>query len=68
MCHSEPALPVGRLVSESLSMDYFYVYILSNRTKTLYVGVTNNLSRRMHKHKNKIINGFSKKYNLTKLV
>ncbi len=49
-------------------MKNYYVYFLSNEAKTLYVGITNNLERRLHEHKNKLIYGFSKKYNLTKLV
>ena len=34
----------------------------------LYIGITNNLQRRIYEHKNKLVDGFSKKYNLTKLV
>lgn len=46
----------------------YYVYIAANRSKTLYVGVTNNLVRRIDEHKNKIANGFSRQYNINKLV
>jgi len=47
----------------------YYIYILTNyKNTTLYIGVTNNLSQRIFEHKNKVIEGFTKKYNLTKLV
>ena len=47
----------------------YYVYILTNKNNNvLYTGVTNNLIRRIYEHKNKLINGFTKKYNVTKLV
>ena len=49
-------------------MKNYYVYILSNEARTLYRGVTNNLERRLCEHKNKLISGFTKKYNLTRLV
>ncbi len=50
-------------------MNQYFVYILTNKSnKVLYIGVTNNLERRMYEHKNKMIDGFTKKYNLTKLV
>lgn len=50
-------------------MKSYFVYILTNFTnKVLYVGITNNLIRRMYEHKNKLIDGFTKKYNLTKLI
>ena len=48
---------------------YYYVYILSNKTNSvLYVGVTNNLIRRVYEHKQKFVEGFTKKYNIDKLV
>ena len=47
----------------------YYVYILTNKSnKVLYIGVTNNLERRIFEHKNKLVDGFTKKYNLNKLV
>jgi putative endonuclease len=47
----------------------YYVYILaSQRNGTLYIGVTNDLRRRIFEHKNKIIKGFTAKYNIDKLV
>jgi len=50
-------------------MKHYYIYILTNKSDSvLYIGMTNNLERRMFEHKNKLIEGFSKKYNLNKLV
>jgi putative endonuclease len=47
----------------------YYVYILSNKKHgTLYIGLTNNLERRMFEHKHKLIDGFTKKYGLDKLM
>jgi putative endonuclease len=47
----------------------FYVYILTNYTnKVLYIGVTNDLVRRIYEHKNKLVKGFTEKYNVNKLV
>ncbi|MFC2133355.1 GIY-YIG nuclease family protein [Bacteroidota bacterium] len=47
----------------------YYVYILTNwNNKVMYIGITNNLERRICEHKNKMIDGFTKKYNISKLV
>ena len=50
-------------------MKNYFVYILaSKRNGTLYIGVTNNLLQRVEQHKSKLIEGFTKKYNVHKLV
>ncbi|MBS4034279.1 MAG: GIY-YIG nuclease family protein [Ignavibacterium sp.] len=47
----------------------YFIYFLTNWNNTvLYIGMTNNLERRMYEHKNKLVEGFTKKYNLDKLV
>jgi putative endonuclease len=47
----------------------YFVYILaSRRNGTLYVGVTNDLARRMSEHKGKLVPGFTRKYRVDKLV
>lgn len=47
----------------------FHVYILSNKFEgSLYIGITNDLIRRVYEHKQRIGDGFTKKYNLTELV
>ncbi|PIU68408.1 excinuclease ABC subunit C [candidate division WWE3 bacterium CG06_land_8_20_14_3_00_42_16] len=46
-----------------------FIYILTNQRNTvLYTGVTNNLIKRIWEHKNKVVNGFTQKYNVHKLV
>ena len=50
-------------------MNSYWVYILSSKKNgTLYIGVTNDLARRVYQHKAKSVDGFSKKYNVTMLV
>ena len=46
----------------------YYVYIMTNKSRTFYTGVTNNLERRVYEHKHKLIEGFTKRYNITLLV
>jgi len=50
-------------------MKTFYVYILTTKNnKMLYIGVTNNLERRVSEHKSNTIDGYTKQYNVTKLI
>ncbi|MCW5853212.1 MAG: GIY-YIG nuclease family protein [Anaerolineae bacterium] len=46
----------------------FYVYMLTNASRMLYTGMTNNLARRIYEHKHKLVEGFTSQYNLTTLV
>ena len=48
---------------------YFYIYILASRKHgTLYIGITNDLVRRIYEHKNNILPGFTKRYKVHMLV
>lgn len=49
-------------------MKSYYTYILSNQSKVLYVGMTENLSRRIYEHKEGLVDGFTKKYFVNRLV
>ncbi len=49
-------------------MKQYYVYIMTNKSRTLYTGVTNDLGRRVYEHKQKLVPGFTSKYNITRLV
>ena len=46
----------------------YYVYILANRTRKLYIGITRNLIRRLFEHRNGIRTGFAHRYNINRLV
>lgn len=59
------------ILFETLNMqsnNRYYVYIMTNKSGTLYIGLTNNLKRRVYQHKNKKVEGFTKKYNINKLI
>ena len=49
-------------------MKKYYVYIMNSPSGTIYTGMTNDLHRRVFEHKNKLIEGFTKKYNVTRLA
>lgn len=52
-----------------MNNNYYYVYILTNNhNRVLYTGVTNDLKRRVYEHKEQLVKGFTKKYNVSKLV
>ncbi|MEQ9619322.1 MAG: GIY-YIG nuclease family protein [Deltaproteobacteria bacterium] len=53
----------------SMNQKYYFVYIMMNKNNTvLYTGITNDLKRKVYEHKEKIVEGFTKKYNVSKLV
>lgn len=49
-------------------MHFYYVYILTNRSKTLYTGVTGNLEKRVFEHKHNLTPGFASRYRIDRLV
>jgi putative endonuclease len=69
-CHCEE--PEGRrsnLIRQTMNEKLYCVYIIANKGNTvLYTGVTNDIERRVYEHKNKLVEGFTKKYNITKLI
>lgn len=59
----------SELATTGISSDIIYVYILSSkRNGTLYIGVTNNLIKRVYEHKNDLVEGFTKQYQIHNLV
>ena len=49
-------------------MKRYYVYIMTNQSRTLYVGVTNDIEHRVRQHKLRSVPGFTARYNVTQLV
>ena len=46
----------------------YWTYIMTNRSGTLYIGVTNNLARRVHEHRHRLLSGFTSRYRIDHLV
>jgi putative endonuclease len=49
-------------------MKTYYIYIMASKSRVIYTGVTNNLERRVQEHKDKLVEGFTSKYNVNRLV
>jgi putative endonuclease len=49
-------------------MKHYYVYVMTSPSGTLYTGMTNDLKRRVYQHKHKLVEGFTEKYNVTRLA
>ena len=58
---------MDRLETE-IPMKTYHTYIMASNSFTLYVGMTNNLKRRVREHKSKQVKGFTSRYNINKLV
>ncbi len=72
ICHPEEAKPTKDLKKrkrkDRRKMEY-YVYILTNKNnRVMYIGVTNDLARRLYEHKQEMVEGFTKRYHVHKLV
>ena len=64
-CHFEGAMRLRNLMEDKL----YFVYLLTNwDNSVMYIGMTNDLQRRLYEHKNKLVKGFTCKYNVDKLV
>jgi len=49
-------------------MKNYYVYIMTSQSGTLYIGMTNDIKKRVYQHKNHLIPGFTDKYNVDRLL
>ena len=60
-------MTIGNLKS-IVNRNRYIVYIMASKSRRLYIGVTNNLERRVFEHKSKLVEGFTTKYNINRLV
>lgn len=69
MDYCRPEERATRDLKAAMQEKYFYIYILANPTNTVtYIGITNDLVRRVWEHKNKTVPGFTSQYHIDKLV
>jgi len=75
VCHPEPGAAIlagtgvrDLLLSSAMMSDSYYVYILASRSRSLYTGVTNDLSRRLIEHRKGLVPGFTSRYRVFRLV
>lgn len=64
-CHPEPD---GEGSAPLPSMKQYFVYVMSNKSRRLYIGITSKLLKRIFQHKQKLIPGFTARYNFDMLV
>ena len=69
LCHCEELCDEATSDIICMMSKQYYVYIMTNKRNTvLYIGVTNDLRRRVYEHKEKLVAGFTRKYNITTLI
>src|SRR5271169_1939006 len=74
LCHPDRSIAIGftnrnaewrdllELLKASMKDHCYSVYIVASKSRVIYIGMTNNLSRRAYEHKNNVVDGFSKQY------
>jgi putative endonuclease len=80
-CHFDRRHPLGRPKRRNLASHFnlyynsgmpgsktYYVYIMANQSRTLYVGITNNIRRKVCQHREKLVEGFTNRYKIDTLV
>lgn len=70
-CKEQVKFVIARNVAvAAISMEkQYYVYIMTNKNNTvLYTGITSDLKKRIYEHKEKLVEGFTKRYNISKMV